>query len=148
MTAMNSYGMWHVTTEGDVEGRSTKDLGVHEGHLDDIAFALAGASCYKLTFELVDPNEWHSRAPRTEVCVALGVRSGTWDLNKNERANYFKQLLKGRDVTVEADDCYAAVNLIRGSDPLRREVARREALRSSARAKLTAEELAALGVKS
>jgi len=27
----NTYGRWRVTTEGDVEGRSTTDLGTHLG---------------------------------------------------------------------------------------------------------------------
>lgn len=142
-----SYGLWHVTTEGDCEGRSTKDLGVHEGHLDDIAFALAGACYYSLRFEPVDPNEWSNHQPRTEVCVSLGIKSGTWDLKKGERANYFRELLKGRDVTVESSDGYASAKLIRGSDPARREAAKRDALRASALAKLTEQELAALGVK-
>lgn len=32
-----AYGFWHVTTEGDCEGRSITDLGVFEGNIDTIA---------------------------------------------------------------------------------------------------------------
>ena len=31
----NPFGIWHVTTEGDCEGRSTRDLGIHEGYIDE-----------------------------------------------------------------------------------------------------------------
>ena len=37
-----NYGTFKVTTEGDCEGKSTRDLGVHTGYIDEIAFALAG----------------------------------------------------------------------------------------------------------
>lgn len=139
-----SNALWHVTTEGDEEGRTTRDLGVHFGQLDDIAFSLAGASHYRLQFELVDPSEWCNRAARTEVYVSLSIGSKTWDLTGPERAFYFRRMLNGRDVTVQAGNYHASVKLIRGSDPTRQEQARREALRAAALAKLTPEELDAL----
>ena len=37
-----AFGWWHVTTEGDDEGRTTRDLGYHYGYLDEIALRLAG----------------------------------------------------------------------------------------------------------
>lgn len=42
--------MYHVTTEGDCEGRSTTDLGIWEGDIADIAFHLADKSYYSLNF--------------------------------------------------------------------------------------------------
>ena len=47
----NAYGLWEVTTEGDCEGKSTRKLGVYEGFIDDIAFALVGSCCYSLRFK-------------------------------------------------------------------------------------------------
>jgi hypothetical protein len=43
-------GWWHVTTEGDCEGRTTNNLGDHYGHIADIAFALADKCHYSLQF--------------------------------------------------------------------------------------------------
>lgn len=43
-------GCWRVTTEGDVEGKSTKDLGLHVGHVVDIAANLAPLAEYALDF--------------------------------------------------------------------------------------------------
>lgn len=51
----NPVGMWNVTTEGDEEGRTVRGLGVHEGHLGDIMFALAPATFYSLTPRRMTP---------------------------------------------------------------------------------------------
>lgn len=48
----NPFGIWHVTTEGDCEGRSTRDLGIHEGYIDEIALALADKCCSIMRFHL------------------------------------------------------------------------------------------------
>ena len=50
----NAYGFWQVSTEGDCEGRTTRVLGTFKGRVDEIAFALAEKSSYKLTFKAVD----------------------------------------------------------------------------------------------
>ena len=42
-------GRWRVTTEGYCEG-NTSDLGVHEGHVADIAIRLSGLANRGLTF--------------------------------------------------------------------------------------------------
>lgn len=47
----NPVGWWNVTTEGDVEGRTTRRLGAHYGHIADIALTLADQTCYSLQFE-------------------------------------------------------------------------------------------------
>lgn len=44
-------GLWSVTTEGDCEGRTTKQLGEHVGNIFDIAKQLAGQSYYQLSFK-------------------------------------------------------------------------------------------------
>ena len=43
---------WRVETEGDVEGRSIVSLGVHYGHIAEIAFMLADKSYYVLDFKV------------------------------------------------------------------------------------------------
>jgi hypothetical protein len=45
-------GRWRVTTEGDCEGRTTWEFGVHVGHVADIAAALAPLAHYALDFKI------------------------------------------------------------------------------------------------
>jgi hypothetical protein len=66
-TIPSAYGTWNVTTEGDVEGRSTRQLGTHTGFIDDIAFKLADQAYYGLRFDPVDPAE-------IETCTRVRVR--------------------------------------------------------------------------
>ena len=49
----NPIGWWSVTTEGDVEGHTITALGQFYGHIAEIAFSLAGKSCYSLNFNKV-----------------------------------------------------------------------------------------------
>lgn len=44
------WGTWRVSTEGDCEGRTTKNLGVHGGHVADIALSLVNQVDRSLTF--------------------------------------------------------------------------------------------------
>lgn len=144
---MGAYGLWHVTTEGDCEGRSTKDLGTHEGFLDEIAFSLAGAVEYGLQFSRVQTDTYKVRPPKTEVNVSLDIGTGTWDLGPNERAAFFKKMLEGRPVSIGRSDFYAAVTLIAGRDPAEQERLRKEAARRLALSKLSAEDREALDLK-
>ena len=48
--ADSPVGWWKVTTEGDVEGRSTDQLGTYYGHVAEIAFSI-DRCCYSLLFE-------------------------------------------------------------------------------------------------
>lgn len=48
--ADSPVGWWKVTTEGDVEGRSTVQLGTHYGHVAEIAFSLDCKLGYSLRF--------------------------------------------------------------------------------------------------
>ena len=142
-----SYGLWHVTTEGDCEGRTTKDLGVHQGNFDDIAFALAGQACYGLKFERVNPSEYTKHPPKTEVNVSLDIETGTWNMDAGQRCAYFRDLLKGRGVTVKESDYYACVTLVNGLTPADQKTARVAALVASARCKLSPDEAEALGLE-
>lgn len=47
-------GWWDVTTEGDCEGRSITQLGIHYGHVAEIAFSLGGSGGYSLRFQKTD----------------------------------------------------------------------------------------------
>lgn len=47
----NPIGWWSVTTEGDCEGRGTRDIGAFYGHVAEIAFSNRQKACYTLGFE-------------------------------------------------------------------------------------------------
>lgn len=142
---MEAYGTWLVTTEGDCEGRTTRELGVHTGYLDDIAFALADQAYYGLRFRVIDLAELKN-APKkgAKVQVSLEIDTGTWDMDGKTRVEYFKQMLKGRNVYVKPGQYYACVELIDGKSPEQQEAARQKVLVDSARNKLSEEELEAL----
>lgn len=110
------YGMWKVTTEGDCEGRSTKDLGIHEGFIDEIAFTLANQACYKLTFSPAKVNKEFARKPKAKtVSISLDIDSKTWNMQPNERVEFIKRLFKDRLINfdIEAGSYYASVTLKR-----------------------------------
>lgn len=108
-----ALGWWHVTTQGDCEGRTTTDLGIHHGYLDKIALALGSKAYYSLNFEAIDkPKPPSLLAVRAKaVNIQLGVDSGTWDLSRGDRAEAIRKILKGRRVTVEECNYYATVTL-------------------------------------
>jgi hypothetical protein len=107
-----AYGWWKVTTEGDCEGRTIIDLGIHHGYLDKIAFALGGKAYYSLKFQSIDKPEVTSHpSPVKSVNIQLDVDSGTWDLRRGDRAEAIRKILKGRRVTVEECNFYATVTL-------------------------------------
>lgn len=135
----NPYGVWQVTTEGDCEGKSVRNLGIHEGYIDDIAFALAGKEYYSLQFRAVDPHELDMTPKKNTVSVSLDIDSDTWDMKDNELVWFWQAMMKDRDVRVRKGTGFNTITLTSG----RRTV---EDIRKDALAKLTAEERAALGL--
>ena len=147
MKELECYGTWHVTTEGDCEGRSTRDLGTHTGNIDDIAFALASQAYYGLRFESVNPTILKGREPtKSKVEVSLDIGTGTWNMDNDDRIAYFKRMLRGRDVTVKPGTYYACVSLVSGSSLEAQADAKKRVLRQAAIAKLSPEEREALGI--
>ncbi|MFA5186530.1 MAG: hypothetical protein WC551_08660 [Patescibacteria group bacterium] len=69
-------GWWEVSTDGDCEGKSTNNLGLHYGHIGDIALALAGAAMYSLYFKPApDPRGRDNRRTtmgKSNICV-MGI---------------------------------------------------------------------------
>lgn len=142
---IQAYGTWTVTTEGDCEGRSTRQLGTHTGYIDDIAFALANQAYYGLQFSWVDPLALAKVPPNAaQIQVSLNIDTGTWDMTTKERVDYFKKLLRGRETLVEDGTYYACVNLVSGKSPEAQAAAREKVLAANASKKLNPAELAAL----
>lgn len=141
----SSYGLWKVTTEGDCEGKTTRNLGIYEGNISDIAFYLKDKCEYSLRFtpaavitiDSCDVIHYGS------VSVSLPIDSGTWDMSCEDRVNYFKVLLNTENredvIIVEPGQYYASVKLV-GYD------SREEYIRKTALEKLTDEEKEVLGL--
>jgi hypothetical protein len=111
MTCSGSYAnlcqWWSVTTEGDEEGRSIRQLGVHYGFVDEIATLLAPHSFYGLRFAVAKKPEAVGRKVR-QVDVSFDIESQTWNMGSTERATYVKELFRGRDVKIKESNYYAS----------------------------------------
>ncbi len=140
----SAYGLWRVTTEGDCEGRSVRDLGVHSGYLDEIAFALADKCYYSLCFKLVEPLQLDV-PQRSKVNIMLDIDSGTWDMQGGQRINFVANLLKDRDVSVKPCNYYSSVELVMGKTAEQQKQRELEMLRKQALSKLSDVERKALG---
>jgi len=133
---------WHITTEGDVEGKTITDLGVYEGYLDEIAFRLGSRSYYSLRFspwkEIPEPP---LEKALSSISVSVDIDSGTWDMSPEQRVAWFRNLLRGRNVGVEAGQSYASV-ILQADQGKAQEIARARAL-----AKLDDNDKKALGIQ-
>lgn len=138
----NVYGMWEVTTEGDCEGRTTRNLGTHEGYFDEVALALAGQAYYGLQLKQVQPSKIVNPVPKfPEVSVGLNIETGTWNLSPKERAVIISNWLtsNGRKVHVQEGTYYATVLL-------KTHMSEKDIARKAALAKLNDEDKKALGL--
>lgn len=111
-------GWWVVTTEGDCEGRTTRNLGTHWGHVAEIAFQLADKSMYGLCFEPVTDKEEPkaigkviTETIRKSVHISIDIKSGTWDMTRENRAKWFQYFLDTDDVKVKPSTYFASVVL-------------------------------------
>ena len=102
MKERKSY--WKVSTAGDAEYRTNKYLGIYEGDVVDIAFALAEKEVFELVFERVYPVEVKEFKPTANE---VNVRISDFDYSKA------KKLLSknSRDVVIGECNIYRAVNL-------------------------------------
>lgn len=140
---LNPYGLWKVTTEGDVEGRTIRQLGIHKGYIDEIALALADRCYYSLNFKAVDPTEKNHLFPtRTKVNVQLDIDSGTWDMHGKTLVEYAKEIFKDRPVVVDECNYYASFTLLAQNE----KEAKEKVIREKALKKLSEEERKVLGV--
>lgn len=141
----SSYGLWKVTTEGDCEGKTIRNLGTYEGNISDIAFYLKNKCEYSLQFS-------PAKDIKIKPCdvthygyvnISLDIDSGTWNMSPEDRVNYFKVLLNTENredvIIVEPGQYYASVKLV-GYD------SHEEYIRKTALEKLTDEEKEVLGL--
>lgn len=109
----NPYGVWRVSTEGDCEGRSVKQLGTHTGYVDDIAFKLAHQCFYKLRFCKIEDKEPIEGTEKIEIDIQFDTDSKTWDMNKLDLVNYAEEVFKDRNVEVKASNSFKTITLIK-----------------------------------
>lgn len=140
VTEYSVYGTFQVTTEGDCEGRTTRDLGIYTGYIDEIAFALADKCYYKLCFTKVEPKKISMIPKRDKVEISLDINSGIWDLNNTGAMSYFKELFRERDVEVISVNGYGSCTLTTHKETI-------EEKRQKVLAKLSEEEKEVLGLK-
>lgn len=76
----NPFGIWHVTTEGDCEGRSPRDLGFNEGYIDEIALALADKCFYSLYFVAINIHSLDMTPTRKTVITRISAAAFTFPL--------------------------------------------------------------------
>jgi hypothetical protein len=131
---LNPYGVWQVSTEGDVEGRTTRQLGAYEGYIDEIALRLADQCYYSLNFKKAKALPAQSK--HTAVSVHLDNASGTWDLSSIEREFAASEIFKDRPVHITESKYFASFTINAGKDPKQVERARIAALQTSALAKI------------
>lgn len=107
----NPYGTWKVTTEGDCEGKSTTQLGVFTGFVDEIALYLADQCYYSLTFYL---EELITKFVPTQKSVNMkfDIDSKTWHMTGDERVKFFEDVFKDRpNIVVKEGNYYASVTI-------------------------------------
>ena len=135
------YGLWKVTTEGDCEGRSIRDLGMHEGFLDEIAFALADKAYYNLKFTLVADDDKLDPSKNYKAVISLPYDVA---LNRAFEEQLIAAMLSKREVTVSRSSY--GTELLSGDSPEVIAAHQKEAMRQQALAKLSDEERVALGL--
>ena len=107
MEYKDTYGTWIVTTEGDVEGRTIRNLGAFTGHIDEIALYLADKCYYSLKFKLAESVSEY-KPTSDSVNISLDYTS---NFSNDQRLNHFKNLFKDRDVNIIDGNYYNSVKI-------------------------------------
>lgn len=120
VSEIEPVGLWKVVTEGDVEGRSTKDLGTWPGHIVDIAFALANQAGSVLQFQRANPKDLEtskSTTPLDKIAIRLDCGTGAWNLKQSVRVAAYQKIISKSAAQVSCDVCdndsFASVSLVR-----------------------------------
>jgi DNA-directed RNA polymerase subunit RPC12/RpoP len=108
----STFGVWNVTTEGDCEGKSIKNLGQYEGHIDEIALYLADKCYYSLCFRPTQKPETITLNPtRESTNIMLDISSKTWDVKDDVLLLTMKDLFKDRPVEINHCNYFASFSI-------------------------------------
>lgn len=111
------YGYWQVSTEGDEEGKSIRNLGVFHGNIDEIAFALADRVMWSLSFKPIDPDNIPiSKEYKTKIDIYLDLQGVSYSDSKT-REHIIRAMLAETNIEVKNSGSYGKVLLIRPEDP-------------------------------
>lgn len=146
----STLGVWSVTTEGDEEGRSVRQLGAYVGHFDDVALHLADKAYYGLRMKYSSQHQQTLRKTGSEVQVSFDIDTGTWDQTTSERAESVRKWLQanGRtEVRIEDGQFYASVKLQGARTPTELKRLADKIERDNLLSRLTDREKELLGVK-
>ncbi len=97
-------GNWEVTTEGDCEGRSIKNLGIFYGHIVEIAFYLADRCYYTLQFKPhfgIQQKAPIYTASKRDVWISLAIGSETWNMTHEQRTNLLRKWFDLEDKNIK-----------------------------------------------
>lgn len=126
--------IWHVTTQGDCEGRTTRNLGFHVGDVTVIAFNLAKESYYSLEFKEIKVVN-HDCINDMED-LPLKVTISGFGVNRSE---YTDNNFVPPDYDVVRSNMYNSLDIVLKKNSIQEKI-------KKARAKLTKEELELLGL--
>jgi hypothetical protein len=108
----NPVGWWEVTTEGDCEGKSTKLLGVHYGHVAGIALSLGNKGGYSLSFyPAKQPKDVTETPKEPEEYIAVTKEIHIHFPNGIYSINIVEKFLNTNLVTVSESKYYKSVKL-------------------------------------
>ena len=112
-----TYGLWKVTTEGNCEGKLIKVLGIHEGHIDEIAKSLSGSCYYSLHFERLKKTiqKESNTAPEKDSANVSIMIPGLSNINgKNKETEYKKieKLFENRPVKIKPSSYYNTFTIV------------------------------------
>lgn len=111
------YGYWQVSTEGDEEGKSIRNLGVFHGNIDEIAFALADRVMWSLDFKQINPDDIPApKNYKTRINICLDLKDVPYS-DYEKRIKIMQQMLSGTNISVEKGNAFGNVAIIRPEDP-------------------------------
>ena len=147
------YGLWEVSTDCD-EGNRTKVLGIYEGFIDEIALSIppnrigyGGLTFTALVIIRKEDSEDGFAPLQNKVVVSLAANSGTWSGSCEDRAHVIGDLFAGRPVDIRAGGVSFSGFIIAAKHPQDAEELERQRIRREALAKLTPDEIEALGLQ-
>lgn len=107
---------WKVTTAKDEGAMATRDLGIHYGHIAEIALSLPIPCMFSYNFSPSDkylhtPERETRKLVRKSANISLDITSKTWDLSEEELIAWFEKFLDTDEIIVKPCNYYASVTI-------------------------------------
>lgn len=108
------FGVWKVTTEGDCEGRTIKNLGTYTGYIDEIAKLLVmsgNTPGYSLDFKSVGVLKPKNNKEVKSVHVTFSRNYSMYDMESESLKAWGENLFRDRPVKVSIGKYYKSIKL-------------------------------------